>query len=69
MNDNEKYLFDLQGYIAVENALEPAQLGALIGKVIRLTASCDHRIIEGATAARFMQTVSEYLEDPDRLVS
>lgn len=31
MNDNEKYLFDLQGYIAVENALEPAQLGALNG--------------------------------------
>jgi len=40
-----------------------------IGKVIRLTASCDHRIIEGATAARFMQTLSECLEDPDRLLT
>jgi len=29
MDDNEKYLFDLQGYIAVENALDPAQLAAL----------------------------------------
>jgi ectoine hydroxylase-related dioxygenase (phytanoyl-CoA dioxygenase family) len=29
MNDNERYLFDLQGYITVENALEPAQLAEL----------------------------------------
>ncbi|MGY8825427.1 MAG: phytanoyl-CoA dioxygenase family protein [Candidatus Latescibacterota bacterium] len=26
MDDNEKYLFDLQGYIAVENALDTAQI-------------------------------------------
>ena len=29
MDDNEKYLFDLQGYIAVENALDTAQIDEL----------------------------------------
>ena len=29
MNDHEKYLFDLRGYIAVENALSTEQLTAL----------------------------------------
>ena len=58
--------------LAVASALPaPVVRGEAIylGKVIRLTASCDHRIIEGATAARFMQTLSECLENPDRLLT
>ena len=39
-----------------------------LGKVMRLTASCDHRIIEGAAAARFMRTLGQSIEAPDRLV-
>ncbi len=34
------------------------------GKRMKLTLSCDHRIVDGATGARFLQTVQEYLEEP-----
>lgn len=38
------------------------------GQVMRLTASCDHRIIDGVAAAQFMQTLRSLLEDPDELL-
>ena len=34
------------------------------GKRMRLTLSCDHRIVDGATGAQFLQTVKDYLEEP-----
>ena len=34
------------------------------GKRMRLTLSCDHRIVDGATGAQFLQTVQDYLEEP-----
>ena len=34
------------------------------GKRMRLTLSCDHRIVDGATGARFLDTVKDYLEEP-----
>jgi len=39
-----------------------------IAKVMRLTLSCDHRIIEGAAAARFLKTLKDLLEAPDALL-
>ena len=35
---------------------------------MRLTMSCDHRVIDGATGARFLQTLTGMLENPLRLV-
>lgn len=35
---------------------------------MRLTMSCDHRVIDGATGARFLQTVKRMLENPLALV-
>jgi pyruvate dehydrogenase E2 component (dihydrolipoamide acetyltransferase) len=35
---------------------------------IRLGLSCDHRVIDGATGARFLQTLRTILESPVRLV-
>jgi pyruvate dehydrogenase E2 component (dihydrolipoamide acetyltransferase) len=35
---------------------------------MRLTMSCDHRVIDGATGARFLQTVTGMLENPLRMV-
>ncbi|SHK48120.1 pyruvate dehydrogenase complex dihydrolipoamide acetyltransferase [Rhodothermus profundi] len=38
------------------------------GKRMRLTLSCDHRIVDGATGARFLKTVQQYLEEPLNLL-
>jgi pyruvate dehydrogenase E2 component (dihydrolipoamide acetyltransferase) len=31
---------------------------------MRVTMSCDHRVIDGATGAKFLQTVRRYIENP-----
>jgi pyruvate dehydrogenase E2 component (dihydrolipoamide acetyltransferase) len=35
---------------------------------MRVTMSCDHRVIDGATGARFLQTLRRMLENPLMLV-
>ena len=42
--------------------------GIYIGKVMRLTASCDHRVIDGVGAARFLQELKRLLENPETLL-
>jgi pyruvate dehydrogenase E2 component (dihydrolipoamide acetyltransferase) len=37
---------------------------AVPGKKMNLTLSADHRVIDGADAAKFMKTVQKYLENP-----
>ena len=39
-----------------------------IRRRMRLTMSCDHRVIDGATGARFLQTLTRMLENPLALV-
>ncbi len=39
-----------------------------IRKVLPLSLSFDHRVIDGAEAARFMNTVIDHLEDPDLIL-
>lgn len=34
-----------------------------------LTLSCDHRVLDGARAARFLDTLTEFVEEPLRLVT
>jgi pyruvate dehydrogenase E2 component (dihydrolipoamide acetyltransferase) len=31
---------------------------------MRMTMSCDHRVIDGATGAKFLQTLKEFLTEP-----
>ncbi len=39
--------------------------GAVIpGKRMKVTLSCDHRVVDGASGARFLATVGGYIEDP-----
>ncbi len=33
-------------------------------KVMKITLSCDHRVIDGATGAKFLSTLQQYLENP-----
>jgi len=34
------------------------------GNVMKLTLSCDHRVVDGASGAAFLQTLKRYLENP-----
>jgi pyruvate dehydrogenase E2 component (dihydrolipoamide acetyltransferase) len=38
------------------------------GKVMYLSVSIDHRIVDGATGARWMNVVKDLLEHPTRLL-
>ena len=38
------------------------------GKRMKVTLSCDHRVVDGATGAQFMDTLRHYLEEPLNLL-
>lgn len=40
----------------------------VVKQMMRVTMSCDHRVIDGATGAKFLQTVKKILENPLYLV-
>ena len=40
----------------------------VVGHTMQLTLACDHRTVDGATGAQFLQTLREYIENPLRLV-
>lgn len=75
-------MFGIDEFTAVINPPEAAILavGAItpvpvadgdaiaVRRRMRVTMSCDHRIIDGATGARFLQTVRQMLEQPLALV-
>jgi pyruvate dehydrogenase E2 component (dihydrolipoamide acetyltransferase) len=43
--------------------------GAVVpGNIMKLTLSCDHRVVDGATGAAFMQTLKSLLEEPLRML-
>ncbi|MES1159804.1 MAG: pyruvate dehydrogenase complex dihydrolipoamide acetyltransferase [Bacteroidota bacterium] len=43
--------------------------GAIVpGNVMKLTLSCDHRVVDGATGSAFLQTVKSLLEEPLRIL-
>ncbi len=44
--------------------------GAVVpGNVLKVTLSCDHRVVDGATGASFLQTLKALLEEPVRLLA
>ncbi|HLT42537.1 MAG TPA: pyruvate dehydrogenase complex dihydrolipoamide acetyltransferase [Sphingobacteriaceae bacterium] len=43
--------------------------GAIVpGNIMKLTLSCDHRVVDGATGAAFLQTLKSLIEEPVRLL-
>jgi len=75
-------MYDVEHFIAIINPPEAAILAVgsarqvpvvkdgqvTIGLRMKATISVDHRISDGAEAAKFMQSLSEYLEKPLRLL-
>jgi pyruvate dehydrogenase E2 component (dihydrolipoamide acetyltransferase) len=46
--------------IVSDGAIQP-------GRVMTVTLSCDHRVVDGLIAARFLSRLKELLETPDML--
>lgn len=75
-------MFDIDQFTAVINPPESGILavGSIVSKPVaedgkieirrrlRLTMSCDHRVIDGATGAAFLKTLKQMLENPLAMV-
>ncbi|KIE58343.1 pyruvate dehydrogenase [Methylacidiphilum kamchatkense Kam1] len=48
----------------VKKPLIDSQNNIIVGEVVRVTASCDHRVIDGATGAKFLKEFKSLLENP-----
>jgi pyruvate dehydrogenase E2 component (dihydrolipoamide acetyltransferase) len=40
----------------------------VVGNTIKLTLACDHRTVDGATGAQFLQTLKGYIENPGTML-
>lgn len=54
------------GSIAEKPIVKDGQI--VPGNIMKITLSCDHRIVDGATGAKFLQTVKALLESPYRML-
>ncbi len=75
-------MFDIEEFTAIINPPDACILavGSIIqkpivkdgqiavGNMMRVTLSCDHRVVDGATGAKFLQTLKSTLEEPIRLL-
>lgn len=50
------------GKIAPTPVVENGEV--VVRQLLKLTLSCDHRVVDGAVGARFMQTLKSHLENP-----
>lgn len=50
------------GTIADELYMQDGQVKS--SKIMKVTMSCDHRVVDGATGAKFLQTFKQFLENP-----
>ena len=54
------------GGISQEPVVKNGQI--VPGNVMKVTLSCDHRVVDGATGAAFLQTLKSFLEEPLRML-
>jgi pyruvate dehydrogenase E2 component (dihydrolipoamide acetyltransferase) len=54
------------GGISQEPVVKNGQI--IPGNVMNVTLSCDHRVVDGATGAAFLQTLKQLLEEPVRML-
>lgn len=75
-------MFDIEEFTAIINAPDACILAVgsiiqkpivemgqvVVGNMMKVTLSCDHRVVDGATGAQFLQALKVILEDPIRLL-
>jgi pyruvate dehydrogenase E2 component (dihydrolipoamide acetyltransferase) len=75
-------MFDIEEFTAIINSPDSCILAVgsiiqkpivkngeiVVGNMMKVTLSCDHRVVDGATGAQFLQTFKSILEDPIRLL-
>ncbi|MBP2831001.1 pyruvate dehydrogenase complex dihydrolipoamide acetyltransferase [Aquimarina sp. U1-2] len=50
------------GAIVEKPVVKDSQI--VVGNTMKITLACDHRTVDGATGAQFLQTLQQYLENP-----
>jgi pyruvate dehydrogenase E2 component (dihydrolipoamide acetyltransferase) len=62
-----------EGAILAVGAMQPKPVvregEVVVRQLMRVTMSCDHRVIDGATGAKFLQTFKKILENPLYLIA
>ena len=53
---------------AIEKKPVVKQDAVVVGNTMKLTLACDHRTVDGATGAQFLQSLRLYIENPIRLI-
>lgn len=75
-------MFDIEEFTAIINPPDACILAVgtivqkpvvkngeiVVGNRMKVTLSCDHRVVDGATGAQFLQTFKAILEDPIRMI-
>lgn len=54
------------GAIIEKPVVKDGEIG--ISKMMKVTLSCDHRIVDGATGAQFLQTLKQLLQEPYKML-
>ncbi|MGF7230836.1 2-oxo acid dehydrogenase subunit E2, partial [Arachidicoccus sp.] len=54
------------GGISQEPVVKNGQI--VVGNIMKVTMSCDHRVVDGASGAAFLQTLKSLLEEPLRML-
>ena len=50
------------GAIVEKHVVRNGQI--VVGNTMKVTLACDHRTVDGATGAAFLETLKRYLENP-----
>lgn len=75
-------MFDIEEFTAIINPPDACILAVgsivqkpvvkngsiVIGNTMKVTMSCDHRVVDGATGAQFLQTLKSVLENPVKML-
>jgi pyruvate dehydrogenase E2 component (dihydrolipoamide acetyltransferase) len=54
---------------AAAEEIRPVDGAPVVRSIMRITLSCDHRVVDGATGAGFLQTLTALLEAPLRILA